>query len=115
MLSDPADKTAAETVNVVFPTFANGGGSHMNISGVAMTKAAPNHDAALKLMEFLVSDEAQKIYAETNFEFPIKAGVPVSALVASWGAFTPDTLPLSDVAAQRPAALKLMEDVDFDG
>ena len=115
MLSDPADKAAAETVNVVFPTFANGGGSHMNISGVAMTKAAPNHDAALKLMEFLVSDEAQKIYAETNFEFPIKAGVPVSALVASWGAFTPDTLPLADVAAQRPAALKLMEDVDFDG
>ena len=115
MLSDPADKAAAETVNVVFPTFANGGGSHMNISGVAMTKAAPNHDAALKLMEFLVSDEAQKIYAETNFEFPVKAGVPVSALVASWGAFTPDTLPLADVAAQRPAALKLMEDVDFDG
>ncbi len=115
MLSDPADKAAAETVNVVFPTFANGGGSHMNISGVAMTKAAPNHDAALKLMEFLVSDEAQKIYAETNFEFPVKAGVPVSALVASWGPFVPDTLPLADVAAQRPAALKLMEDVDFDG
>ena len=115
MLADPEQKAAAETVNVVFPTFAKGGGSHMNISGVAMTKAAPNHDAALKLMEFLVSDEAQKIYAETNFEFPVKAGVPVSALVASWGAFTPDTLPLADVAAQRPAALKLMEDVDFDG
>ena len=115
MLADPEQKAAAETVNVVFPTFAKGGGSHMNISGMAMTKAAPNHDAALKLMEFLVSDEAQKIYAETNYEFPIKAGVPVSALVASWGAFTPDTLPLAEVAAQRPAALKLMEDVDFDG
>ena len=115
MLADPEQKAAAETVNVVFPTFANGGGSHMNVSGVAMTKSAPNHDAALKLMEFLVSDEAQKIYAETNFEFPVKAGVPVSALVASWGAFTQDTLPLADVAAQRPAALKLMEDVDFDG
>ena len=115
MLADPEQKAAAEAVNVVFPSFAKGGGSHMNISGMAMTKAAPNHDAALKLMEFLVSDEAQKIYAETNYEFPIKAGVPVSALVASWGPFTPDTLPLADVAAQRPAALKLMEDVDFDG
>jgi iron(III) transport system substrate-binding protein len=115
MLADPEQKAAAEAVNVVFPTFAKGGGTHMNISGVAMTKSAPNHDAALKLMEFLVSDEAQKIYAETNYEFPVKAGVPVSALVASWGTFVPDTLPLADVAAERPAALKLMEDVDFDG
>jgi iron(III) transport system substrate-binding protein len=114
MLADPDQKAAAEAVNVVFPTF-EAGGSHMNISGVAMTKSAPNHDAAVKLMEFLVSDEAQKIYAETNYEFPIKPGVPVSALVASWGEFTPDTLPLTEVAAQRPAALKLMEDVNFDG
>ena len=114
MLADPDQKAAAEAVNVVFPTFLTGG-SHMNVSGVAMTKSAPNHDAALKLMEYLVSDEAQKIYAETNYEFPVKAGVPVSALVASWGTFKPDTLPLAEVAAQRPAALKLMEDVDFDG
>ncbi len=114
MLADPEQKAAAETVNVVFPTFV-AGGTHMNISGVAMTKSAPNKAAALKLMEFLVSDAAQKIYAETNYEFPVKAGVPVSDLVASWGAFTPDTLPLTDVAAERPAALKLMEDVNFDG
>ena len=114
MLADPDQKAAAEAVNVVFPTFTVGG-THMNISGVAMTKSAPNKDAALKLMEFLVSDAAQKIYAETNYEFPIKAGVPVSDLVASWGTFTPDTLPLADVAAQRPAALKMMEDVNFDG
>lgn len=114
MLADPDQKAAAEAVNVVFPTFA-AGGTHMNVSGVAMTKAAPNKAAALKLMEFLVSDEAQKIYAATNYEFPVKAGVPVSDLVASWGAFTPDTLPLTELATQRPAALKLMEDIDFDG
>lgn len=114
MLADPEQKAAAETVNVVFPTFT-AGGTHMNISGVAMTKSAPNKAAALQLMEFLVSDAAQKIYAETNYEFPVKAGVPLSDLVASWGAYTPDTLPLTDVAAQRPAALKLMENVNFDG
>ena len=114
MLADPEQKAAAETVNVVFPTFT-AGGTHMNISGVAMTKSAPNKAAALQFMEFLVSDEAQKIYAETNYEFPVKAGVPLSDLVASWGAYTPDTLPLTDVAAQRPAALKLMENANFDG
>jgi len=114
MLADPEQAEWANSVRIVFPTFVEGG-THMNISGVAMTKAAPNHDAALKLMEFLSSDAAQKIYAETNHEFPVKPGVPVSALVASWGAFTPDTLPLIDIAAERPVALKIMEEINFDG
>jgi iron(III) transport system substrate-binding protein len=114
MLADPEQKAWADAVNIVFPTFEDGG-THLNISGVAMTKAAPNKDNALKFMEWLSSDAAQKIYAETNHEFPVKAGVERSALVASWGDFTADTLPLADVAAQRPAALKIMETVDFDG
>jgi iron(III) transport system substrate-binding protein len=114
MLADPEQAEWANSVRILFPTFVEGG-THMNISGMAMTKAAPNHDAALKLMEFLSSDAAQKIYAETNHEFPVKPGVPVSALVASWGSFTPDTLPLIDIAAQRPVALKIMEEINFDG
>ncbi|MES2434712.1 MAG: Fe(3+) ABC transporter substrate-binding protein [Pseudomonadota bacterium] len=113
MLADPEQKDWADAVRIIFPVF-EGGGTHMNISGVAMTKAAPNHDAALKLMEWLSSDEAQKIYAETNYEFPVEPGVERSALVKSWGEFTPDNLSLADVAAQRPAALKLIEEVDFD-
>jgi iron(III) transport system substrate-binding protein len=114
MLADPEQAEWANSVRIVFPTFVEGG-THMNISGMAMTKAAPNHDASLKLMEFLSSDEAQKIYAETNHEFPVKPGVPVSALVASWGSFTPDTLPMIDIAAGRPVALKIMEEINFDG
>ena len=113
MLADPEQKDWANAVRIVFPVF-EGGGTHMNISGVAMTKAAPNHDAALKLMEWLSSEQAQKIYAETNYEFPVEPGVERSALVKSWGEFTPDSLALADVAAQRPAALKLIEEVDFD-
>jgi iron(III) transport system substrate-binding protein len=114
MLADPEQAEWANSVRIIFPVF-EGGGTHVNISGVAMTKAAPNHDAALKLMEFLASDEAQRIYAETNHEFPVKPGVPRSALVESWGPLTPDPMPLGDLAALRPAALKLMEEVDFDG
>lgn len=113
MLADPEQAAWAQSVNVIFPTF-EAGGSHMNISGIAMTKAAPNHDAALKLMEWLSGDEAQKIYAETNYEFPVKAVVERSDLVKSWGEFLPDTLPLAEVAAKRPEALKLIETVDFD-
>lgn len=114
MLDDPDQKAWADSVNLVFPVF-EGGGTHMNISGVAMTKAAPNHDAALKLMEFLASDAAQEIYAQTNHEFPVKPGVARSDLVASWGEFTPDALSLTEVATLRPAALKLIEEVNFDG
>jgi iron(III) transport system substrate-binding protein len=114
MLADPEQAEWANSVNVVFPTF-EAGGTHMNISGVAMTKAAPNKEAALQLMEWLSSDKAQAIYAETNYEFPVKPDVPRSALVQSWGKFSPDTLSLADVAAERAAALRLMEEINFDG
>ena len=115
MLSDPEEKQYAAAVRIDFPVFAGGGGTHMNVSGIALTKAAPNKAAALKLMEWLAGDEAQKIYAETNHEFPVKPGVARSALVDSWGTFTPDNVALADIAAKRPAAVKLMETVDFDG
>lgn len=114
MVNDPEQKAWADAVRIVFPVF-EGAGSHMNVSGVAMTKSAPNKDAALKLMEWLSSDKAQEIYAGTNHEFPVKPGVAVSDLVASWGSFTPDTLPLTEIAAHRAEALKIMETVDFDG
>ncbi|MGL4280878.1 MAG: Fe(3+) ABC transporter substrate-binding protein, partial [Albidovulum sp.] len=101
MLKDPEQKEWANSVRIIYPTFKDGG-THLNVSGMAMTKSAPNKDAALKLMEFLSSDEAQAIYAEANNEFPVKPGVKQSDLVASWGAFTPDSINLMDVAKERP-------------
>lgn len=114
MLADPEQKAWAESVRILFPTFETGG-THLNISGVAMTKAAPNREAALRFMEWLAGDEAQRIYAETNNEYPVKPGVARSALVESWGTFTPDPLSLTEIAANRAEALKIMEEVDFDG
>lgn len=114
MLADPEQQDWANAVRIVFPVFEEGG-THMNLSGVAMTKSAPNRDEALKLMEFLVSDEAQRIYAQSNHEFPIKPGVARSELVESWGSFTPDTVALDTLAEKRPDALKLIDAADFDG
>jgi iron(III) transport system substrate-binding protein len=114
MLADPEQKAAAEAVRIDFPVF-EGDGTHLNISGIAMTKSAPNRDNALKLMEWLSGDAAQKIYASTNNEYPVKADVPASELVTSWGAFTPDSLPLNEIATHRAAALRIMEEVNFDG
>lgn len=113
MLADPEQKAWAESVRIIFPTFENGG-THLNVSGIAMTKSAPNKDAALKLMEFLVSPEAQAIYAEKNTEYPVLAGAKRSELVESWGEFTPDSVDLTELAKLRPAALRIMEEVGYD-
>lgn len=114
MLADPERNAWADSVRIVFPTFEDGG-THINVSGVAMTKAAPNRDEALQLMEWLVSPEAQGLYADLNNEYPVLAGAPLSDLVQSWGAFTPDTMDLTDIAGHRPQALQIMEQVNFDG
>ncbi|MBL9059751.1 MAG: Fe(3+) ABC transporter substrate-binding protein [Mangrovicoccus sp.] len=114
MLADPEQKPWADSVQLVFPQFETGG-THVNVSGVAMTKAAPHRDDALKLMEFLASNEGQALYAELNNEYPVDPAVPVSALVASWPALTPDEMSLTELAKLRPEALRLVETVDFDG
>ncbi|SIS64842.1 Fe(3+) ABC transporter substrate-binding protein [Paracoccus saliphilus] len=114
MLEDEEQKEWAESVRIVFPVFEDGG-THVNVSGVAMTASSPNKEAAAKLMDFLVSDEAQKIYAETNYEFPVSDHVERSEVVQSWGEFTPDSTPLSEISKLRPEALTLIEEVNFDG
>ncbi|WP_458790351.1 Fe(3+) ABC transporter substrate-binding protein [Yoonia sp. MH D7] len=114
MLEDPEQAEWANSVRIIFPTFEDGG-THVNISGIAMTKAAPNREEALQLMEFLVSPTAQGIYAELNSEYPVLDGAPLSDVVESWGTFTPDAVKLEDLAAHRPAALRIMEEVNFDG
>jgi iron(III) transport system substrate-binding protein len=80
-----------------------------------MTQAAPNREEALQLMEFLVSPEAQTVYAEENHEYPVLPGAEIPELVASWGTLDADTLPLDEVAEHRADALRIMEEVNFDG
>ncbi len=114
MLADEEQHDWANSVNVVFPKFENGG-THVNVSGVALAKHAPNPENALLLMEFLTSPAAQEIYAEINYEYPIAEGTNPDDLVASWGSFTADSVNLMTLAANRPSALRITEEVDFDG
>lgn len=113
MLKKENEKPWADSVRIVFPRF-EGGGTHMNISGMAMTRSAPNRDNALKLMEFLASPEGQKIYAEIIAEYPVLAGVKASDMVESWGSFDRDTISLTEIAAKRSDAAKMVEEVRFD-
>lgn len=114
MLTTPEQKAWAESANIIFPNQDNRG-AHVNVSGMAMAKHAPNRDAAQTLMEFLTSDKAQSLYAELNFEYPVKPGVESSELVASWGKFKRDEIALTETAKYRSAAVKLVDKVDFDG
>lgn len=113
MLGKEDQKPWAESVRIVFPKFANGG-THMNISGMAMAKNAPNKENAMALMEFLASQEGQKIYAEINHEYPVLGNVPASDLVEGWGKFERDTIGLTEIAAHRVKAVRLVEEVGFD-
>jgi len=114
MLADEEQREIAESLRVVFPTFEDGG-THINVSGIALTRAAPNRDEAVQLMEFLVSSAAQAIYAELNNEYPVLPDAALSDLVASWGQVTPDPVDLTEVAGHRAAALRIMEEVNYDG
>lgn len=114
MLEDAEQKDWADSVRIVFPTFENGG-THVNVSGIALTKAAPNKENAIKMMEFLTSAKAQEIYASANYEYPIAPGSQAIELVQDWGEFTPDDVNLMTLAGKRSDALKITEEVDFDG
>ena len=103
----------AESVYINFPNQQNRG-SHINVSGAVITKYAKNPDNALKLIEFMSETKAQNMYASVNMEYPVKQGVELSSLVASWGSFKEDGLALDEISKYRPLALKLIDEVKFD-
>jgi iron(III) transport system substrate-binding protein len=102
-----------EAIKVVLPTFKNGG-TQVNISGAAVAKNAPNKDNAVKLLEYLVSAEAQKIYAEANYEYPVRQGASVDPIIASFGELKIDNKTLSEIVTHRKQASELAEKVGFD-
>ncbi|MEQ8391675.1 MAG: Fe(3+) ABC transporter substrate-binding protein [Thalassospira sp.] len=113
MMDNEEQRPWAEAVNIVFPN-QDGRGMSMNISGMSLIKNAPNQDNAVKLMEFLTGDVAQEIYAEVNYEYPVKAGVKWADNVKSWGTFKADELPLSEIARLSPDAVKMVDQVGYN-
>lgn len=110
---EPEQKDWAASVRLVFPDAASNK-THVNISGVGLAKHAPNLDGAKKFIQFLLSEIAQSIYAETNFEYPVLPGVEASDLVKGWGELKADALSLAEIADKRDEASKLVDEVKFD-
>lgn len=106
-------KAWGEAIKVILPTFEDGG-THVNISGAAVAKHAPNRDQAVQLLEFLVSDEAQKIYAEANYEYPVRSGAAIDPIIASFGTLEVDPVPLTEIVENRKQASELVDRVGFD-
>lgn len=104
-----------DAIKVVRPTFKNGGtGTHVNISGAAVAAHAPHKENAVKLMEYLVSEPAQTLYAQANYEYPIREGVKLDPVVASFGELKIDSLPVAEIAKHRKQASELVDKVGFD-
>ncbi|MDP6706069.1 MAG: Fe(3+) ABC transporter substrate-binding protein [Alphaproteobacteria bacterium] len=109
----PEQKTWAGAVNLLFPN-GEGRGTHVNISGVAMTKSSKNRSQALALMEFLSGEVAQKMYASMNYEYPVNPRVAPDPEVASWGVCKPDSVSLQKIADLSPRALRMFNEVGFE-
>jgi iron(III) transport system substrate-binding protein len=98
---------------VILPTFKDGG-THVNLSGVVLAKHAPNKVNAMKLIEWLAGEQAQHIYADTNYEYPVRSGIAINPTIAGYGKLNPDTLPISKIAENKKAAANLVDKVGFD-
>jgi len=110
---EPEQQEWADAMKVLFPN-SEDRGTHVNISGMALAANAPNEENAIRLMEFLASDEGQEIYAEQVYEYPIGEGTEASETVQGFGEMNADTLPLEDVAKNRGLASELVDRVRFE-
>lgn len=105
----PADRAVAEKVGVVFPNQSSWG-THVNISGAGVARHAPHRAAAIKFLEYLASDDAQRHFADENNEWPVVAGVKVAnPVLASFGKFKYDRLNVAALGRNQPSAQKIYD------
>ena len=110
---EAARKPWAEATKVILPTF-QGGGTHVNVSGMALIKTSPNKANATKFIEWMVSPQAQQMHADLTYEYPMRAGVPINKTIASYGELKRDAMPLAQIAANRKKASALVDKIGFD-
>ena len=101
---------AGNAVSVFFPNQAdNERGAHINISGLALTKNAPNRENAIKLIQYLTSIEAQKTYVSNSYEYSVNLDVKPDEIVQSWGEFKKDPVDLNSLGTNRSEAIRIFD------
>jgi iron(III) transport system substrate-binding protein len=111
--SEPEQKDWAAASRIVYPD-AEGAGTQVNAAGAFIAKHAPNAANANRLIEFLLSDEAQQLYADANFEYPAVTSVQPAELTLSWGQLNPSKVPLTELASYRDEAAALVDELKFN-
>jgi len=106
--SNVEEQKVGRAVGICFPKLA-GAGTHVNVSGAGITKSSKNKANAIKLLEFLVSDASQRVFAEANYEYPVKLGVKWSDQLKAWGEFTADTVNLSRLGELNRDAVRVFQ------
>jgi iron(III) transport system substrate-binding protein len=105
---------AGNSVGVFFPNQGEDeSGSHINVSGIGLAKNAPNKENAIKLMEFLTSESAQKTYTDTSYEYPANPNVEPNEIVKKWGSFKKDILDLNKLGVFRNKAIEIFDKSDW--
>ena len=110
---EPDKKAWADATKVVLPTFT-GGGTHVNLAGIVLAKHAPNKANAMKFIEWMVGEKAQRLHADMNYEYPIRAGIAINPTIAGYGPLSPDPMSVSKIAEHKKAAANLVDKVGFD-
>ncbi|WP_206604685.1 Fe(3+) ABC transporter substrate-binding protein [Kineobactrum sediminis] len=105
---EPEERAAATRVELFWPN-QEGRGTHVNISGAGVTQAAKHPEQARRLIEFLLREESQRWYAESNNEYPVRPGVAPSELLLSWGSFKADMINVSELGRLNAAAVMAMD------
>lgn len=106
--SNSSDQQAGQQISVIWPN-QDDRGTHVNVSGAGVIKTAPNKANAIKLLEYLASDVAQQIYADVNYEYPVKKDIKINSILAGWGEFKADDIQLDLLGEYNAAALRLMD------
>lgn len=109
---DQTELDAAQKVAVFFPN-QNGRGTHVNVSGIGVAKHAPNKKAAEQFIEYLLSEEAQQIFASSNYEYPVHPNVENAPILKSWGSFKEDNLNLSKLGELNKKAVILFDEAGW--
>jgi iron(III) transport system substrate-binding protein len=105
---DDALKQKLASYKLFFPNQGTRG-AHVNVSGAGVAKYAPNKDNAIKFLEFMISPEAQAIFAGANFEYPVRDGAEQAPVIASWGDFKEDEINVVELGRNNAKAVMLMD------
>ena len=105
---DQADNQAAEAIGIIFPN-QGGTGTHVNVSGAGLIKTAPNRENAIRFLEYLTSEDAQRYFANGNHEYPAVEGVAGSEALQSLGTFEADTLNASELGIHQAEAVMVFD------